>query len=96
MLEKNKEQEKEPSILPLSVPSTSMWFPLLPVTAPVSKTSLQVNKNQKDFKVCIIYTSSWGKVSLQKYPNKKEASYWTWTSKKIVVTFVSEVMVCFY
>ncbi|KAK9679205.1 hypothetical protein QE152_g40204 [Popillia japonica] len=50
MLEKNKEQEKEPSILPLSVPSTSMWFPLLPVTAPVSKTSLQVNKNQKDFK----------------------------------------------
>ncbi|GJQ76325.1 hypothetical protein Trydic_g2048 [Trypoxylus dichotomus] len=48
ILEKNKEQEKEPSILPLSVPLTSSWFPLLPVTAPVSKASIQVNRNQKD------------------------------------------------
>ncbi|KRT83470.1 hypothetical protein AMK59_4619, partial [Oryctes borbonicus] len=48
MLEKNKEQEKEPSILPLSVPLSSSWFPLLPVTAPVSKASVQVNRSQKD------------------------------------------------
>ncbi|KAJ8964671.1 hypothetical protein NQ314_004703 [Rhamnusium bicolor] len=37
--EKNKEQEKAPSILALSTPSSSSWFPLLPITVPSQKTS---------------------------------------------------------
>lgn len=38
VIEKNKEQEKDPSALALSVPSNVSWFPLLPVTAPMQKT----------------------------------------------------------
>ncbi|XP_025831665.1 conserved oligomeric Golgi complex subunit 1-like [Agrilus planipennis] len=32
-----REQENEPSIITFSVPSGTVWFPLLPVTAPAQK-----------------------------------------------------------
>lgn len=35
--DRSKEQEKEPSVLALSKPSTNAWFPLLPITAPSHK-----------------------------------------------------------
>lgn len=38
MLEKSKDNEREPSVLGLSIPSTTNWFTLLPVTAPLQKT----------------------------------------------------------
>ncbi|XP_049823467.1 conserved oligomeric Golgi complex subunit 1 isoform X2 [Aethina tumida] len=47
--EKNKELEKEPSIIALSTPSTNAWFPLLPVTAPSQKVSTP-NAVQKETK----------------------------------------------
>lgn len=39
IMEKSKEQEKEPSILAVSIPSTNVWFSLLPITAPSYKHS---------------------------------------------------------
>ncbi|KAJ8962770.1 hypothetical protein NQ318_001169 [Aromia moschata] len=48
--EKTKQQEKVPSVLALSSPSTSSWFPLLPVTAPSQKTTGMsgLKKNTKE------------------------------------------------
>lgn len=34
---KTKEQEKNPSLMALSAPSSNAWFPLLPITAPSQK-----------------------------------------------------------
>ncbi|XP_022908851.2 conserved oligomeric Golgi complex subunit 1 isoform X1 [Onthophagus taurus] len=51
MMEKNKEHEKDPSILPISIPSSNSWFPLLPVTAPIQKTATAVSLQSKDQKI---------------------------------------------
>lgn len=45
--EKIKEQDKEPSILALSSPSSNSWFPLLPITKPSHKMA----STTKDTKV---------------------------------------------
>ncbi|KAK9892275.1 hypothetical protein WA026_019082 [Henosepilachna vigintioctopunctata] len=37
MTDKGKDQEKDPSVLLISNPSSSSWFPLLPITAPSHK-----------------------------------------------------------
>lgn len=34
---KAKEQEKNPSLMALSTPSTNAWFPMLPITVPSQK-----------------------------------------------------------
>ncbi|KAG5894614.1 hypothetical protein JTB14_026145 [Gonioctena quinquepunctata] len=46
--EKQREQDQNPSILALSTPSTSSWFPLLPVTVPSQKMPGQSAKNTKE------------------------------------------------
>nr|XP_023021072.1 conserved oligomeric Golgi complex subunit 1 isoform X1 [Leptinotarsa decemlineata] len=48
VLEKQREQDLSPSIIALSIPSTSSWFPLLPVTAPSQKMPGQSLKNAKE------------------------------------------------
>lgn len=35
--DKSKDQEREPSVLAISTPTTNAWFPLLPITAPSHK-----------------------------------------------------------
>lgn len=51
VLEKNKEQEREPSVLALSIPSITSWFPLLPVTTPAQKLPSLINASQQKDKV---------------------------------------------
>ncbi|CAH1163940.1 unnamed protein product [Phaedon cochleariae] len=46
--EKLNEQDQNPSILALSVPSSTTWFPLLPVSAPSQKLSGTPSKNIKE------------------------------------------------
>lgn len=47
--ERSKEQERDPSLLALSIPTTNSWFTLLPVSAPTHKTAtaLQQRENNK-------------------------------------------------
>lgn len=54
LLEKNKEHDKEPSVLAMSNPVTSTWFPLLPVTAPVQKTATVSIQPKDTSKVSVI------------------------------------------
>ncbi|KAB0795663.1 hypothetical protein PPYR_09724 [Photinus pyralis] len=48
--ERNKEHENEPSMLAISVPSTTSWFPLLPVTAPIQKIPQASSLKPRDYK----------------------------------------------
>lgn len=47
LLEKYKEQEQNPLILELSIPTTSTWFPMLPIMAPMQKVSGSSGKKTK-------------------------------------------------
>lgn len=51
--ERSKEQERDPSLLPLSIPSTNSWFPLLPISAPTHKN---VTSQQRENKVSLIHS----------------------------------------
>lgn len=51
--EKSREQERDPSLLALSIPSTSSWFTLLPVSVPTHKSSTVVSQQRDNNKVCI-------------------------------------------
>ena len=51
VLEKNKEREREPSVLALSIPSVTSWFPLLPVTTPAQKLPSSITASQQKDKV---------------------------------------------
>lgn len=55
--ERSKEQEKDPSLLALSVTTTNSWFSLLPVSAPTHKsaTALQIRENQ--VRILVLHTT---------------------------------------
>lgn len=61
--EKNKDHENEPSVLAISVPATTSWFPLLPVTAPVQKIPQATSLKHKDYKVNSLLPSDVNKKS---------------------------------
>lgn len=62
--ERSKLQERDPSLLALSIPTTNSWFPLLPVSASTHKTATLLQQKE-NIKVCFLFHSSMYFFSLQ-------------------------------